>query len=76
MDSPLVTYREPDEHVGEGVKYAFSRSLATALGASQVIILENEEPPEDLKGTINYTAFTKNPRIGRYGLFPIVGTPP
>ena len=23
MDSPLVTYREPDEHIGEGVEDAF-----------------------------------------------------
>jgi hypothetical protein len=33
MDSPLVTYREPDENMGDG----------------QVIVLENEEPPEDLR---------------------------
>jgi hypothetical protein len=54
MDSPLVTYREPDENMGDG----------------QVIVLENEEPPEDLRNSIAYTAFTKNRNTGRYGLFP------
>lgn len=70
LDSPLVTYREPDEHIGEGVKYAFYRQLASILSDAQVIILENEEPPEDLKGAIAFTAFTKNRTVGRYGLFP------
>jgi hypothetical protein len=70
MDSPLVTYREPDEHIGAGVKNAFYRNLATNLGSAQVIVLENEEPPEELKTSIAYTAFTKNRDLGRYGLFP------
>ena len=71
MDSPLVTYREPDEHMGD-VKQAFYQNLATTLGEAQVIILENEEPPEDLKDQIAFTGFTKNPAVGRYGLFPTV----
>jgi hypothetical protein len=70
MDSRLVTYREPDEHIGEGVKHAFYQHLATTLGDAQVIILENEEPPEELKSAIAFTGFTKNRSIGRYGLFP------
>lgn len=70
MDSPLVTYREPDEHMGEGVKDAFYRNLATTLGDAQVIILENEEPPAQITKQIAFTGFTKNRAIGRYGLFP------
>ena len=70
LDSPLVTYREPHEHMGEGVEVAFYRHLATALGPAQVIILENEEPPDDLKDSIAFTGFTKNRSSGRYGLFP------
>jgi hypothetical protein len=70
LDSPLVTYREPDEHMGEGVKFAFYRTLAAGLGAAQVIILENEEPPEEIKQSISFTGFTKNHTVGRYGLFP------
>ncbi len=70
LDSPLVTYREPWEHIGEGVKIAFCRTLATAVGDAQVAFLENDGPPQDLKDTIAYTAFTKNRDIGRYGLVP------
>lgn len=70
LDSPLVTYREPDEHMGEGVKLAFYRNLAAGLGAAQVIILENEEPPEEIKQSISFTGFTKSETVGRYGLFP------
>jgi hypothetical protein len=70
MDSPLVTYREPDEHIGEGVKDAFYRNLTTSLGDTQVIILENEEPPAEIKEQIAFTGFTKNRTVGRYGLFP------
>jgi hypothetical protein len=70
MDSPLVTYREPEEHMGEGVKDAFYRNLATTLGDGQVIILENEEPPAAITKLIAFTGFTKNRTIGRYGLFP------
>lgn len=70
MDSPLVTYREPDEHMGEGVKFAFYHDLAINLGDAQVIVLENEQPPEDIKQGICLTQFTKNQTVGRYGLFP------
>jgi hypothetical protein len=70
VDSPLVTYREPEEHMGEGVKDAFYRNLATSFGDAQVIILENEEPPAAITKQIAFTGFTKNRTIGRYGLFP------
>jgi hypothetical protein len=65
-----VTYREPEEHMGEGVKNAFYRSLAATAAPAQVIILENEEPPEELKRDIAFTGFTKNRSVGRYGLYP------
>lgn len=69
LDSPLVTYREPEEHIGEGVKFAFYRSLAKNLNVGQVIVLENEEPPADLEA-VSLIQFTKNRAVGRYGLFP------
>jgi hypothetical protein len=70
LDSPLVTYREPQEHMGEGVKAAFYRNLAATVAPAQVIILENVEPPEDLKTSIAFEGFTKSRTTGRYGLFP------
>jgi hypothetical protein len=74
LDSPLVTYREPQEHMGEGVKNAFFRNLAT-LHQTQVIILENEEPPEDLKPSISFTGFSKSRTTGRYGLLQPLPAP-
>ena len=57
LDSPLVTYKEPTEHIGEGVKFAFYRNLANGIKTGQVIVLENEEPPNDLKETISFSEF-------------------
>ncbi len=70
LDSPLVTYREPEEHMGAGVKVVFYRNLAASLAPAQVIILENVEPPDDLKCSIAFEGFTKSRSTGRYGLFP------
>lgn len=77
LDSPLVAYREPDS-VTEGledqklrmagVKEAFYRSLAAGDANGQVIVFENEDPPNDMVGTFNRIHFSKS-SIGRYGLF-------
>ena len=75
LDSPLVTYREPEEHMGDDVKFAFYRALAETLEDAQVIILENEDPPEEIKQIISYTRFTKSRTVGRYGLFPPLPQP-
>ena len=73
LDSPLVTYREPDtppdEKVAPGLKDAFYRSLV-AKDNEQIIIFENEEPPKDLQERITYIHFSRLPGEGRYGFFP------
>jgi hypothetical protein len=74
IDSPLVVYREPDTATPEfsaDVKAAFYRDLAESFSNSQILILENEEPPEDLVESksatiIRFTGTT----IGRRGFFP------
>jgi hypothetical protein len=38
--------------------------------SGQIIVLENEDPPDDLDPGTRDIAFTKNPDHGRYGLFP------
>jgi len=77
LDSPLVTYRPPDQPadteddddigVPEAVSSAFYRDMARFPG--QVIVMENTEPPSELLADWNDVAFTKS-RIGRYGFFP------
>jgi hypothetical protein len=72
IDSPLVVYREPDP--GEGgfpldVKDAFYRSIAKDFLDSQVIILENDDPPADLYASANIILFTGTGQ-GRNGFIP------
>lgn len=45
-------------------------TIDATIAPAQVIILENVEPPDDLKPSIAFEGFTKNPSAGRYGLFP------
>jgi hypothetical protein len=74
LDSPLVAYKEPDsaDHKAleqAGVKEEFYNSFANGLVAGQVIVFENEDPPDDLGAGVATHRFTKS-SIGRYGFFP------
>jgi predicted nuclease with TOPRIM domain len=71
IDSPLVVYREPDPDgvtLDASVKSAFFADLASAFGAEQVILLENDEPPDEVaaRDDVNIIRFTKR-GDGRYG---------
>jgi hypothetical protein len=76
LDSPLLAYYEPesteDSLQGFDLKVRFYNYLADNHSDSQIIIIENEPPPDDLKNKITFTNFTKNPDSGRYGFFPQV----
>lgn len=74
LDSPLLAYFKPegDEDTalqGTDLKERFYSYLkAHHANESQVIIIENQHPPEsELKG-LNLTVFTRNPAEGRFGL--------
>lgn len=76
IDSPLVVYREPDpgeEQFPVSVKEAFYRTIAAVFKETQVIILENDEPPIDLGHDANIVLFTGK-RTGRWGFIPIAGS--
>jgi hypothetical protein len=71
LDSPLVTYRQPDpedDEIPVSVADSFYRYLASEFDG-QSIVLENQDPPSDLTN-ISLIEFTKSPGSGRYGLFP------
>lgn len=75
MDSPLVTYKKPDVPKGEQIStdmaHNFYQSLSSLDKNSQIIVIENEEIPEQLKNKFtNHIHFTKNVDFGRYGFFP------
>ncbi|MDK2200048.1 hypothetical protein [Acinetobacter baumannii] len=72
LDSPLLAYREPDSDdealLSNGVDEKFYEYLKK-LTDRQVIIIENNDPPEDI---INqpFTIYFSKSNTGRYGLFP------
>ncbi|WP_456386882.1 AAA family ATPase [Desulfolithobacter sp.] len=74
LDSPLVVYKEPDANDPEfaaNVKNSFFRDLAATFARRQVIVLENELPPDDVieGGALTLIRFTKT-STGRYGFIP------
>lgn len=76
LDSPLTTYKERDkknneknEEVSKSVKDSFFYNLAQQSKDCQIIIFDNEVPPDDLNG-ITYHHFTGNAEIERTGFIP------
>lgn len=75
LDSPLVTYRAPDEEgsaasIEAGVADAFYRDLGDRF-TGQVIVLENTDPEAPLQTGSVDIQFTKLESLGRYGFFPV-----
>lgn len=79
LDSPLVVYRPPDSNtaLAPDDNLLDKASLAGRFYADlqsnfsgQIIVLENENPPNALNDESVDVSFTKNPAQGRYGFFP------
>lgn len=75
LDSPLLAYREPegeeDDLRGTDVQEKFYEYLSSWTNR-QVIIIENIDPPLEIRDRSTSTFFSKNPHQGRYGFFPIL----
>jgi hypothetical protein len=75
LDSPLLAYWEPegpaDSLAGSDLRERFFDFLASSELRGQVIIIENEHPQPDVADRISTIVFTRNPSVGRYGLFPL-----
>lgn len=80
LDSPLTTYKKQDESLesqneevflANNLIYAFYRDLCDFYSDKQIIVLDNQEPDEDLYAAMNYIHFSGNVNVGRYGFFPI-----
>jgi hypothetical protein len=80
LDSPLVTYRrrdvQPGEEIPENVSRAFYEALALTPADRQIVVLENEDPPEEVQAKIHYTHFSRSAEVGRYGFFPVLPASP
>lgn len=79
LDSPLTTYKKQDEalegqneeiFLTNNLIYAFYRDLCDFYKGNQIIVLDNQEPNEDLHAIMNYIHFSGSPDVGRYGFFP------
>lgn len=75
LDSPLLAYWKPegteDDLRGTDLKEMFYRYLLGLHKENQVIVIENEHPPDFVFDKANVVVFTKNPHQGRYGFFPV-----
>lgn len=73
LDSPLLAYWKPegddDDLRGSDLKEMFYRYLLGISRENQVVIVENEHPPDFVLDEASVTVFTKNPHLGRYGFF-------
>jgi hypothetical protein len=74
LDSPLVTYRDPEDQassdvVGGQVADAFYAYLGSQF-SGQAIIFENTQPPDAGLGSALVHTFTRSAKTGRYGFFP------
>lgn len=74
LDSPLLAYREPDgeeyDLTGTDLKERFYAYLETLPEDTQVIVIENTDPPDSIREREQSIMFSKNPYHERYGLFP------
>ncbi len=74
LDSPLLAYREPDGNeddlTGTDLQEQFYSYLVSLPEDSQIIVVENTNPPDSIMKREQSQMFGKNPHHGRYGLFP------
>ena len=76
LDSPLCTLRskkniETSEVISDEVKLAFYKDIVSFSELGQLIIFENDGPDKLTASQTHYEEFTKDPKVGRYGFFPL-----
>lgn len=78
LDSPVLTFRGIDkkstngeEFISDELKDKFYAELSKYKNDTQIIIIENKEPPAEIIKDINYIHFTKSKNNGRYGFIPV-----
>jgi hypothetical protein len=70
IDSPLVTYRKPENideiTISDDLAMDFYRYITAQSELHQIIVIENEEPPTDVKDKVNHIKFSR-----KNGFIPI-----
>lgn len=78
LDSPLLAYREPDgdedDLQGTDLQEKFYDYIQEMPDDTQVIVIENTDPPETIRNRNQSLMYSKNPHQGQYGLFPLLKT--
>lgn len=63
IDSPLVTYRKPHNEdeitITDDLAMDFYRYITSQSELNQILIIENEEPPLDIKDKVNHIKFSR-----------------
>jgi predicted nuclease with TOPRIM domain len=84
LDTPLLTYREPltsrhgelapdeAELSNSPLSVHFYEHLATLKDLAQIIVVENSDPPDQIRSLAHIETFTGRTDVGRFGLFPAV----
>ena len=74
LNSPLLAYRAPegseDDLTGTDLNEQFYQYLSAAPNDRQIIIVENDDPPQPVKSKPQVTMFSGSPHTGRRELFP------
>ena len=69
LDSPLVTYSKPENGdevtISDDLAMDFYRYIANNYSINQIIIIENEIPPNDITDKINHIKYSK-----QFGFIP------
>lgn len=72
IDSPLTSFKQKDEYQNtEDVKLGFYNHLRQTPVTEQIIIIENEEPPIEVRPQLSHLHFSRAEGIGRYGFYPV-----
>lgn len=84
LDTPLLTYRSPLKNPKHGelsedeksiketsLQNSFYDFIVQLKGEAQIIILENEDPPESSIDDMQVVTFTGDNSVGRFGFFPV-----
>lgn len=69
LDSPLTSFRERDDYeVAGDIQRAFFEDLSRET-TRQIVVIENKEPPPDIRARMRYVHFSGAPAGGRSGFF-------
>ena len=74
LDSPLTTFRQDRKILAEDsdrVHASFLADLLASPEGHQIIVLENTEISDDVRGRLNHIEFSREKSGARPGFFPV-----